>query len=225
MLCRFSKSCQRFKIVPRLEHNSQRCQICIRTTEQNKQLAFLDIGLSNSTGSIELSVHRKLKHTGLYNKFESLAPLKYKTNLIRNLLHRAYRICSNSRLLKNEIQAITHGGGRVVSASGLETSVSSSTPTSAIIYDAYTSIIKNLLKKNGYPGWIICNTTQKFLDKQRDIDKNPNKSDQSRKRSNKQIFVFFKLQYLHRISTQIEKEIRHFFKALQNKISNVTFYF
>ena len=33
-------------------------------------------------------------------------------------------------------------GGRVVSASGSETSVSSSMPTSAIIYDAYTSIIK-----------------------------------------------------------------------------------
>ena len=35
-----------------------------------------------------------------------------------------------------------HGGGRVVSASGSETSVSSSTPASAIIYDAYTSIVK-----------------------------------------------------------------------------------
>ena len=39
-----------------------------------------------------------------------------------------------------------HGGGRVVSAFGLETSVSSSTPTSAIIYDAYSSIIKNKKK-------------------------------------------------------------------------------
>ena len=36
----------------------------------------------------------------------------------------------------------TNGGGRVVSASASETSVSSSMPTSAIIYDAYTSIIK-----------------------------------------------------------------------------------
>ena len=71
--------------------------------EHNKQLAFLDVGLDNSTGSIELSVHRKPTHTGLYNKWEGLAPQKYKTNLIRNLLHRAYRICSNSRLLKNEI--------------------------------------------------------------------------------------------------------------------------
>ena len=38
-------------------------------------------------------------------------------------------------------------GGRVVSASASETSVSNSTPTSAIIYDAYTSIIKKKLKK------------------------------------------------------------------------------
>ena len=38
-----------------------------------------------------------------------------------------------------------HGGGRVVSASGSETSVWSSMPPSAIIYDAYTSIKK--LKK------------------------------------------------------------------------------
>ena len=35
-----------------------------------------------------------------------------------------------------------HGGGRVVSASGSERSVSGSTPTSAIIYDAYTSTKK-----------------------------------------------------------------------------------
>ena len=42
---------------------------------------------------------------------------------------------------------IAHGGGRVVSASGSETSVSSSTPTSAIIYDAYTSITKKKIKK------------------------------------------------------------------------------
>ena len=37
-------------------------------------------------------------------------------------------------------------GGRVISASGSETSVSSSTPASAITYDAYTSIINNKLK-------------------------------------------------------------------------------
>ena len=76
----------------------------------------------------------------------------------------------------------------------------------------------NVFGANGYPGWIIRNTTQKFLNKQRDIDKNLNKSDQSRKRSNKQIFVFFKLQYLHQISTQIEKEIRNFVKRYEIRL-------
>ena len=42
---------------------------------------------------------------------------------------------------------VAHGGGRMVSTSGSETSVSSSTPASAIIYDAYTSIIKHKKKK------------------------------------------------------------------------------
>ena len=38
-------------------------------------------------------------------------------------------------------------GGRVVSASGSEACVTSSMPTSAIIYDAYTSIKKKKKKK------------------------------------------------------------------------------
>ena len=42
--------------------------------------------------------------------------------------------------------------------------------------------ITNLPKKNVYPGWITRNTTQKFLGKQHDIDKNLNKSDQSTKK-------------------------------------------
>ena len=46
--------------------------------------------------------------------------------------------------------ALTHdifpanAGGRVVCASGSKTSVSSSTPTSAIIYGAYFSLIKKM---------------------------------------------------------------------------------
>ena len=57
------------------------------------------------------------------------------------------------------------------------------------------------------------------------MDKNLNKSDQSSKRSNKQIHVFFKLQYLHRISTQIEKKIRNFLKHYKIRLvmSHFTF--
>ena len=48
--------------------------------------------------------------------------------------------------------------------------------------------------------------------------KNSNKSDQSSIRSKKQIYVFFKLQYLHRITTQIEKEIRDFLKHYEIRL-------
>ena len=47
-------------------------------------------------------------------------------------------------LLKSKV---AHGGGRVISASGSETSVASSTLARAIIYNAYTSTIKNKNKK------------------------------------------------------------------------------
>ena len=50
------------------------------------------------------------------------------------------------------------------------------------------------------------------------MDKNLNKSDQSSKRSYKQIYVLFKLQYLHRISMQIKKEIRDFSKLEKYEI-------
>ena len=50
------------------------------------------------------------------------------------------------------------------------------------------------------------------------MDKNLNKSDQSSKRSNRQIYVVFKLQYLNRISTQIEKEINDFLKHYEIRL-------
>ena len=57
----------------------------------------------------------------------------------------------------------TTKGGRVVSASDSETSVSSSTPTSAIIYDAYTSIIKKLKNTdNCYQPAKLSKITQSF---------------------------------------------------------------
>ena len=48
---------------------------------------------------------------------------------------------NNVAMRRNKLISLAHGGGRVVSASG----VSSSTPASATIYNAYTSIIKKKL--------------------------------------------------------------------------------
>ena len=56
-------------------------------------MAFLDVRISNQDGKLALKTYRKPTHTGLYIKWQSFVPLKYKINLVRNLLHRAYKLC------------------------------------------------------------------------------------------------------------------------------------
>ena len=63
--------------------------------ENNKQLPFLDVNVDSSKEKLELFIYRKPTHTGLYNKWNSLAPTKYKINLIRSLVNRAIKVCSN----------------------------------------------------------------------------------------------------------------------------------
>ena len=75
--------------------------------ENKKQLPFLDVNVDNSKEKLELSIYRKPTHTGLYNKWSSLAPTKYKVNLIRSLVNRAIKICSNRQLLFLECEKIS----------------------------------------------------------------------------------------------------------------------
>ena len=75
--------------------------------ENNKQLPFLDVNVDNSKEKLEQSDCRKPAHTGLYNKWSSLAPTEYKVNLIRSLVNRAIKICSNRQLLFLECEKIT----------------------------------------------------------------------------------------------------------------------
>ena len=66
--------------------------------ENNKQLPFLDVNVDNSKEKLKLSIYRKPTHTGLCNKWSSLAPTKYKINLIRPLVNRAIKVCNNRQL-------------------------------------------------------------------------------------------------------------------------------
>ena len=75
--------------------------------ENNKQLPFLVVNVDNSKEILELSVCRKPTHSGLYNKWSSLAPTKYKINLIRSLVNRAIIIYNNRQLLFLECEKIT----------------------------------------------------------------------------------------------------------------------
>ena len=50
------------------------------------------------------SVYRKKAFTGLYTKWDSFTPRKYKINLIRTLTYRCFRICSSPSLLQAAIK-------------------------------------------------------------------------------------------------------------------------
>ena len=69
-------------------------------------LPFLGVNVDNSKEELELSFYRKQTHPGLYNKWSSLAPTKYKINLIRSLVNRAIKICNNRQLLFLECNKI-----------------------------------------------------------------------------------------------------------------------
>ena len=45
--------------------------------------------------------------TGLYTKWDSFTPRKYKINLIRSLTYRYYRVCSSGSLLQSEQKQTT----------------------------------------------------------------------------------------------------------------------
>ena len=53
------------------------------------------------------TVFRKKTNTGLYIKWSSLCPVKYKRNLVSCLLDRAYRICNSYKAMHIEFETIT----------------------------------------------------------------------------------------------------------------------
>ena len=62
-------------------------------------LPFMDVLVrKDSENGVTTSVHRKLTFTGLYITWDSFCAIKYKINLVRNLVERAHHICSESTL-------------------------------------------------------------------------------------------------------------------------------
>ena len=92
------KWCFEFFTLPKWETttlNSHRIEL-----EQNDEIPFRDILLKrNLDSSFSTSIYRKKTFTGLYTKWDSLTPRKYKTNLVCTLAYRCIRICSSPRLL------------------------------------------------------------------------------------------------------------------------------
>ena len=75
--------------------------------EQNNQLPYLDVLDSRADVKFERTVFRKKTNTGLYIKWSSLCPVKYKRSLVSCLLDRAYRICNSYKAMHIDFEIIT----------------------------------------------------------------------------------------------------------------------
>ena len=77
-------------------------QFTIDSFTDDQDIHFLDIKITpNGT-----SVHRKSTHTGQYVHLSSFTPWYRKTAWLRALIHRAYKLYSNSEILSIELSEI-----------------------------------------------------------------------------------------------------------------------
>ena len=74
--------------------------------ETDDALPFLDVLVNDDNDGFSTSLYRKKTFTGLYTDFSSLAPSKYKFNLVRVLIYRAFHICSSYHNFHEEIVRI-----------------------------------------------------------------------------------------------------------------------
>ena len=71
--------------------------------EAEYSLHFLDVLVTREGNNFMTSLYRKKTFTGLYTDFASLAPDKYKNNLISVLIYRAFHICPSYKNFHDEI--------------------------------------------------------------------------------------------------------------------------
>ena len=72
------------------------------TTEfkENHEIPFLDVRIKRNLNTFTTTVHSKTAFTGLYTKWDSFSPRKYKINLICTLTYHCLHICSSSSSLQ-----------------------------------------------------------------------------------------------------------------------------
>ena len=76
----------------------------ISNAKQKDEIPFLDILIKRNRGSsFSTSIYRKKTFTGLYTKWDSFTPRKYKINVVRTLAYRCIRICSSPRLFQSAL--------------------------------------------------------------------------------------------------------------------------
>ncbi|XP_075736219.1 uncharacterized protein LOC119161015 isoform X1 [Rhipicephalus microplus] len=78
------------------------------TVEEEKDgcLPFLDAVVKRTPTGLAFAVYRKPTHSGRYLDYESVHPVAHKRSVIRSLVQRAIRICSDEESLQEELRTI-----------------------------------------------------------------------------------------------------------------------
>ena len=74
--------------------------------EKNKKIAFLDVLVSRKSNGFFTTLYRKPTFTGVFLNWNSLTARVYKINVIKCLLDRAWKICSNYKLFHLEVLSL-----------------------------------------------------------------------------------------------------------------------
>ena len=76
------------------------------STYSDNYFPFLDIKIFKENNSFATCTYYKPTHTGLFTNWYSYTPRKYKINLVKTLLFRAWNICSNKNLFQRDVFTI-----------------------------------------------------------------------------------------------------------------------
>ena len=74
--------------------------------ESQKRLSFLDVLVQRNSGKIETSTYMKDTNSGECMNYDSLAPDRYKTGIIKTFINRAYIINNNWKSFTEDIDRI-----------------------------------------------------------------------------------------------------------------------
>ena len=83
--------------------------LCEIISQMQCDYFFINVNVSilyQHLNSFSTSIYRKKTFTGLYTKWDSFTPRKYKINLIRTLTYRCFRICSSASLLQSALNDV-----------------------------------------------------------------------------------------------------------------------
>ena len=79
--------------------NSRSRRIC-------KTDVLIDILIKNNGENFSTTIFCKTTAIGLFTNYLSFTPLSYKIGLVKTLIHRAFKICSNWCLFHDEVNNI-----------------------------------------------------------------------------------------------------------------------